>query len=131
MDWGANRKNARSNTADELTLAHASLAREVDIMQIRSKISAEAQTEMDKAQRDYILRQQLKAIQKELGEDETGEKAEAGQLRERLETADLPEEVRKEAERELRRMEQLPQAAPDYHVSAVSEYSGTALEKAS
>jgi ATP-dependent Lon protease len=110
-------KMLEANTADELlTLAHASLAREVDIMQIRSKISAEAQTEMDKAQRDYILRQQLKAIQKELGEDETGEKAEAGQLRERLETADLPEDVRKEAERELRRMEQLPQAAPDYHV---------------
>ncbi|HLM60147.1 MAG TPA: endopeptidase La, partial [Pyrinomonadaceae bacterium] len=62
------------------------------------------------------LRQQMKAIQKELGEDETGEKAEAGQLRERLDQADLPEEVRKEAERELRRMEQLPQAAPDYHV---------------
>jgi len=62
------------------------------------------------------LRQQMKAIQKELGEDETGEKAEAAQLRERLETADLPEEIRKEAERELRRMEQLPQAAPDYHV---------------
>ncbi|HYP50897.1 MAG TPA: LON peptidase substrate-binding domain-containing protein, partial [Pyrinomonadaceae bacterium] len=110
-------KMLEANTADELlTLAHAALAREVDIMQIRSKISAEAQTEMDKAQRDYILRQQLKAIQKELGEDETGEKAEAGQLRERLETADLPEEVRKEAERELRRMEKLPQAAPDYHV---------------
>jgi ATP-dependent Lon protease len=110
-------KMLEANSADELlTLAHAALAREVDIMQIRSKISAEAQTEMDKAQREYILRQQLKAIQKELGEDETGEKAEAGQLRERLETADLPEEVRKEAERELRRMEQLPQAAPDYHV---------------
>ncbi|HEX8734530.1 MAG TPA: endopeptidase La [Pyrinomonadaceae bacterium] len=119
LDLGVDQeqKMLEASTADELlTLAHASLAREVDIMQIRSKISAEAQTEMDKAQRDYILRQQLKAIQKELGEDETGEKAEAGQLRERLETADLPEEVRKEAERELRRMEQLPQAAPDYHV---------------
>ncbi|HMJ09449.1 MAG TPA: endopeptidase La [Pyrinomonadaceae bacterium] len=99
-----------------LTLTHAALARELEIMQIRSKIATEAQTEMDKSQRDYILRQQMKAIQKELGEDETGEKAEAEQLRERLETADLPDEVRKEAERELRRMEQLPQAAPDYHV---------------
>ena len=99
-----------------LTLTHAALARELEIMQIRSKIATEAQTEMDKSQRDYILRQQMKAIQKELGEDETGEKAEAGQLRERLETADLPDEVRKEAERELKRMEQLPQSAPDYHV---------------
>src|SRR5215203_4190463 len=99
-----------------LTLTHAALSRELEIMQIRSKIATEAQTEMDKSQRDYVLRQQLKAIQKELGEDETGEKAEAGQLRERLETADLPDDVRKEAERELRRMEALPQAAPDYHV---------------
>ncbi len=110
-------KMLESNTTDELlTLTHAALAREVEIMQIRSKIANEAQGEMDKAQRDYVLRQQLKAIQKELGEDETGEKAEAAQLRERLETANLPEEIRKEAERELRRMEQLPQAAPDYHV---------------
>jgi ATP-dependent Lon protease len=110
-------KMLESDTVDELlTLTHVALAREVEIMQIRSKIATEAQTEMDKSQRDYILRQQMKAIQKELGEDETGEKAEAGQLRERLETADLPEEVRKEAERELKRMEQLPQSAPDYHV---------------
>ena len=110
-------KMLEAGTVDELlTLTHAALAREVDIMQIRSKIATEAQTEMDKSQRDYVLRQQLKAIQKELGEDETGEKAEAAQMRERLETADLPEYVRKEAERELRRMEQLPQAAPDYHV---------------
>ena len=110
-------KMLEAATVDELlNLSHAALAREVEIMQIRSKIATEAQTEMDKSQRDYILRQQLKAIQKELGDGENGEKAEAEQLRERLETADLPEDVRKEAERELKRMEQLPQAAPDYHV---------------
>ncbi|MCC7309582.1 MAG: endopeptidase La [Acidobacteria bacterium] len=110
-------KMLESDTVDDLlTLTHAALAREVEIMQIRSKIATEAQTEMDKSQRDYVLRQQMKAIQKELGEDDTGEKAEAGQMRERLETADLPDDVRKEAERELKRMEQLPQSAPDYHV---------------
>jgi ATP-dependent Lon protease len=110
-------KMLEANTADELLmLTHAALSKELEIMQIRTKIASEAQNEMDKSQRDYVLRQQMKAIQKELGEDETGEKAEAAQLRERLETADLPEEIRKEAERELRRMEQLPQAAPDYHV---------------
>ncbi len=109
-------KMLEAATVDELlALSHAALAREVEIMQIRSKIATEAQTEMDKSQRDYILRQQMKAIQKELGDDD-GEKADADALRERLETADLPEEVRKEAERELKRMEQLPQAAPDYHV---------------
>jgi len=99
-----------------LTRTHAALAKEVDIMQIRTKIASEAQGEMDKAQRDYVLRQQMKAIQKELGEDETGERAEADQIRQRLETADLPDDVRKEAERELKRMEQLPQTAPDFHV---------------
>ena len=111
-------KMLEADTVDDLLqLAHSALARELDIMQIRSKIANEAQGEMDKAQRDYILRQQLKQIQKELGEDdEGGEKAEAGQLRERLDTADLPEDVRKEAERELKRMEKLPQAAPDYQV---------------
>jgi ATP-dependent Lon protease len=110
-------KMLESSTVDGLlTLTHAALARELEIMQIRSKIANEAQHEMDKSQRDYVLRQQMKAIQKELGEDETGEQAEAGQLRERLEKADLPDDVRKESERELKRMEALPQAAPDYHV---------------
>lgn len=110
-------KMLESSTVDGLlTLTHAALARELEIMQIRSKIANEAQHEMDKSQRDYVLRQQMRAIQKELGEDETGEKAEASQLRERLEKADLPDDVRKEAERELKRMEQLPQSAPDYHV---------------
>jgi len=104
-------------TVDELMhLAHDFLAREVEIIRLRSKIASEAQTEMDKAQRDYVLRQQMRAIQKELGEGESGEEAEAGQLRERLEKADLPDEVRKEAVRELSRMEKLPSMAPDYHV---------------
>ncbi len=106
-----------ANSVDELMhLAHDFLAREVEIIRLRSKIASEAQTEMDKAQRDYVLRQQMRAIQKELGEGESGEEAEASQLRERLEKADLPDEVRKEADRELGRMEKLPSMAPDYHV---------------
>ncbi len=106
-----------ADSADELLrLAHDFLTREVEIIRLRSKIASEAQTEMDKAQRDYILRQQMKAIQKELGEGEGGEQAEAEQLRERLAKADLPDEVRKEADRELKRMEKLPAMAPDYHV---------------
>ncbi|HKP46625.1 MAG TPA: endopeptidase La, partial [Pyrinomonadaceae bacterium] len=110
-------KMLEANSADELLrLAHGYLARELEIIQLRSKIATEAQSEMDKAQRDYVLRQQMKAIQKELGEDESGEQAEAGLLRERLDKADLPEEVRTEAERELKRLEKLPAAAPDYHV---------------
>ena len=110
-------KMLEAETADELLrLAHANLARELEIMQLRSKIASEAQTEMDKAQRDYVLRQQMRAIQKELGEDETGETAEAQLLRERVEKADLPDEVRAETERELKRLERLPPAAPDYQV---------------
>lgn len=110
-------KMLEANTADELVrLAHANLAREVEILQLRSKIASEAQTEMDKAQRDYVLRQQMRAIQKELGEDETGEAAETELLRERLEKAELPEEVRAEADREVKRLQRLPPAAPDYHV---------------
>src|ERR1041384_7591057 len=110
-------KMLEANTADELVrLAHANLVREVEIMQLRSKIASEAQTEMDKAQRDYVLRQQMRAIQKELGEDETGETAETDLLRERLEKAELPDEVRTEADRELKRLQRLPPAAPDYHV---------------
>jgi len=110
-------KMLEANTVDELVrLAHTNLAREVEILQLRSKIASEAQTEMDKAQRDYVLRQQMRAIQKELGEDETGEAAEAELLRERLEKAELPEEVRAEADRELKRLQRLPPAAPDYHV---------------
>ncbi|MEJ7616138.1 MAG: endopeptidase La [Pyrinomonadaceae bacterium] len=106
-----------ADTADDLLrLAYSHLAREVEIIQLRTKIASEAHTEMDKSQRDYVLRQQLKAIQKELGEDEGGERAEADMMRERLAEADLPDDVRKEAERELRRMERLPAAAPDFHV---------------
>jgi ATP-dependent Lon protease len=110
-------KMLEADTADELLrLAHTYLARELEIIQLRSKIATEAQSEMDKSQRDYILRQQMKAIQKELGEDEGGERAEAEMLRERLASVDLPDEVRTEAERELKRLEKLPAAAPDYHV---------------
>jgi ATP-dependent Lon protease len=110
-------KMLEAATADELLrLAHTYLARELEIIQLRSKIATEAQSEMDKSQRDYILRQQMKAIQKELGEDEGGEQAEAEMLRERLANADLPDEVKAEAERELKRLEKLPAAAPDYHV---------------
>src|SRR5437763_10470465 len=106
-----------ANTVDDLVhLAHDFLAREVEIIRLRSKIASAAQTEMDKAQKDYVLRQQMKAIQKELGEGEAGEAAEAEQLRERLAKLDLPDDVRKEAERELGRMEKLPAMAPDYHV---------------
>lgn len=101
--------------SDLLHLMHTYLSREVEVLEIRSKIANQAQEELGKAQRDYILREQMKQIQKELGESEP-EQAEAVLLRERIEKAGLPEEVRAEADRELKRLERLPAAAPDYHV---------------
>lgn len=104
-----------STEGELLRLMHSYLGREVEVLEIRNKIANQAQEELGKAQRDYILREQMKQIQKELGETEP-EQAEAVMLRERIEKADLPDEVRAEADRELHRLERLPSAAPDYHV---------------
>jgi ATP-dependent Lon protease len=101
--------------ADTLRLTHSYLAHELQVLELRSKIASSAQTEMGKEQREYLLRQQMRAIQQELGE-RNPEQAEVDLLRERLEKADLPEEVHKEAQRELSRLERLPSAAPDHHV---------------
>jgi ATP-dependent Lon protease len=100
---------------EALRLVHGYLSHEVQVLELRNQISSQAQTEMTKQQREYMLRQQLQAIQAELG-DSNPEKAEADDLRKRLQEADLPDDVRKEAERELGRMERLPPAAPDYQV---------------
>jgi ATP-dependent Lon protease len=102
--------------AQALRLVHGYLAHEVQVLELRHKIASEAQTEMSKEQRQYLLRQQLRAIQDELG-DGNPEKAEVEELRRRLGGADLPEAVRKEAERELSRLERLPPAAPDHQVT--------------
>jgi ATP-dependent Lon protease len=91
------------------------LARELEVMELGSKIQSEVQSEMDKTQREYLLREQLKAIQRELGEeDET--QAEINELREKMDEAGLPEDVRKQAERELSRLEKLPPAAAEHGV---------------
>jgi ATP-dependent Lon protease len=100
---------------EALRMLHRYLTHEIQVLELRNKINTEARTEMGKEQRDYLLRQQMRAIQQELGE-KGGEQAEAVQLRERLEKADLPEEILKEAKRELDRLEKLPPGAPDYNV---------------
>src|SRR5579862_7995111 len=82
------------------------LSHEVDVAELRNKVTEKARSEMSKEQRDYVLRQQKKAIEQELGEGKTDE-AEAENLRERLSKADLPEDVRKEADRELERLEKI------------------------
>jgi ATP-dependent Lon protease len=101
---------------EALRLLHAHLGHEVEVLELRQKIASQAQTEMSKEQREYLLRQQLRAIQQELGE-QNPEQAEVALLRQRLQEADLPDEVRKEAERELVRLEKLPSVAPDYQLT--------------
>jgi ATP-dependent Lon protease len=101
--------------AEALRLVHRYLTHEVQVLELRNKITTEARSEMNKEQRDYLLRQQMRAIQQELGE-KGGEQAEVEQLRERLQKAELPEEILKEATRELSRLEKLAPGAPDYNV---------------
>src|SRR5580700_8433302 len=101
--------------AEALRMLHRYLMHEVQVLELRNKITTEARSEMGKEQHDYLLRQQMRAIQQELGEKD-GEHAEAQQLRERLEKAGLPEDILKEATRELDRLEKLPPGAPDYNV---------------
>jgi ATP-dependent Lon protease len=91
------------------------LARELELVAIGSKIQSQVQSELDKGQREYFLRQQLKAIQEELGEaDEV--QAEVNELRERLDAINLPDEVRKQVDRELGRLERLQPAMAEYGV---------------
>jgi ATP-dependent Lon protease len=101
---------------DALRLIHSYLAHELQVLELRQKIASTARDEMSKEQREYLLRQQLRAIQTELG-DKDSDKAEVQLLRERFEKANLPEEAKKEFERELARLERLPAGAPDYHVT--------------
>src|SRR5581483_548002 len=99
-----------------LRTVSAILSRELEVFELGSKIQSQVQSEMEKGQREYFLRQQLKAIQTELGEADP-EQAELAELRERLDAlGELPEEVRKAADRELQRLERLPQAAAEYGV---------------
>jgi len=91
------------------------LARELEVVAIGSKIQSQVQSELDKGQREYFLRQQLKAIQEELGETDEIQ-AEVNQLREQLGAVELPEVVRKQVDRELARLERLQPAMAEYGV---------------
>jgi ATP-dependent Lon protease len=91
------------------------LARELEVVAIGSKIQSQVQSELDKGQREYFLRQQLKAIQEELGEADEMQ-AEITELREQLDAIELPEEARKQSDRELSRLERLQPAMAEYGV---------------
>ena len=94
---------------------HRLLAREVEVLQLRSKIQSEVQDQVTQSQREYYLREQMKAIQKELGEE--NEQQEIEELRKKIEAAGMTEEARKEATRELNRLAKMSPAAADYHVT--------------
>jgi len=100
---------------DLLRRLYAALAHEVQVLQLRNKIANDAQAEIGKSQREYVLRQQLKAIQQELGEGDA-DNSELAHLKDQIEHADLPEPVRKEANRELARLDKTPAASPEHQV---------------
>jgi ATP-dependent Lon protease len=97
----------------KLQAVSAALTREISLLELKGKIESQAQQEMTDAQRQYYLRQQLKAIQEELGEKEG---AELGDLRERIAQARLSEEANRVAERELGRLERMTPASPEYQM---------------
>ena len=103
------------NVFDKLTKLMQHLNREVEVLELGRKIQGQARDQMQKAEREYLLRQQLSAIRKELGE-ESDEGSESKALREKIESAKLPPEAEKEAKRELSRMEKLNAASPEYSV---------------
>jgi ATP-dependent Lon protease len=99
-----------------LDLLNRLLIKELEVLELGSKIQSQVQSEVGKNQRDYFLREQLKAIQKELGEGDD-QTREIEELRTKLEAAGLPEAVKKEALRELDRLSKMPPAAAEYTVA--------------
>src|SRR5216684_1172111 len=91
------------------------LAHELEIFELGKKIQTSAQEEMGKVQREYLLREQLKAIQRELGE-ENEEQATVNELRRKIDEAKMSDEALKEANRELSRLEKMPTASPEYSI---------------
>jgi ATP-dependent Lon protease len=121
--------NLQADTADKqlvleeldvekrLRMIAARLATQLDVLELQNKIQSQVKENIDKSQRRYYLQEQMKAIRKELGEGEgAGGGSEVESLREKLVAAKLPEAVMKEANRELNRLETIPNASPEYGV---------------
>jgi ATP-dependent Lon protease len=113
------------SVSDKLRRLLGVLGREVEVLELGKKIQSDAQSGMEKVQREYYLREQMKAIQRELGEEDA-QAAEVRELRERLEQSGMPEEARREAMRELERLEALPPASAEYGV--IRSYLGWLTE---
>jgi len=111
--------------ADRLKRVNQILAEELDVLELEDEIQAQVQTEVDRSHREYYLREQMKAIQIELGEDDIWSQ-ENRTLREKIETLDLPENVKVQALRELQRLQQMPPMAPE--VGIIRTYIDWILE---
>jgi ATP-dependent Lon protease len=105
-----------SSQLEAMKLLHDFMLHELQIAKLREEIAGQAQSEMGRQQREYLLRQQLRAIQQELGETNP-EESEANELQRRFKEIELPREVRKETERELKRLESIPAASPEHQVT--------------
>ncbi|HTX76608.1 MAG TPA: endopeptidase La [Terracidiphilus sp.] len=104
------------NIADRLEQLNKLLAKEIEVQQLRTKIQTEVQDQVQQSQRDYYLREQLKAIQKELGEQDEGQR-DTEELRQKIEAAGMPEDVKKEALKELGRLQRMSPMAADYSLT--------------
>jgi ATP-dependent Lon protease len=100
---------------EKLVSLNGFISKELDVLELGKKLQSEVQEELGKSQREYYLREQLKAIRKELGEESETE-AEVNELRAKVEESGMPEEALKEAKRELDRLSKLPPAAAEYGV---------------
>jgi ATP-dependent Lon protease len=103
------------DVVERLKLVAGFLARQIEILELKGKIQSEVKSEMDKTQREYILREQLKAIQRELGEDDP-QQADINELRDKVEQSGMPDEVRARALKEVDRMSRIPSASPEVGV---------------
>jgi ATP-dependent Lon protease len=101
---------------ERLEKLNAHLAKELEVQQLRTKIQTEVQDQVQQSQRDYYLREQLKAIQKELGEQDEGQR-ETEELRKKIDEAGMPEDVKKEALKELARLSRMSPMAADYSLT--------------
>src|SRR5438034_1421741 len=103
------------NVNRRLTIVKELIAHEIEVLEVQSQIQADVRGELDKRQREFILREQMKAIQKELGEGDIT--PELSELKQRLGEAALPEAAQREADRELQRLTSIPSISPEYQVS--------------
>ena len=107
---------ATASVRERMDQLNRILTKELEVLELGSRIQSQVQSEVGKGQREFFLREQMKAIQKELGEGED-QAREADELRERIDAAGMPDDVRKEALRELDRLTKMPAAAAEYTVA--------------